>query len=150
MTTDKVTTRPPTKTIPHARLDRMRRALFWGGVSGWLKNNGDDVPAKFGYDHGNMLVTAKSGKKDLLFEHNGDSLRSNACRVLYEFDPETTAELMRGYQIARSAGLLGEHKPPCPEVAEAITDAHLNLIPDALMDRVYEAIRLKHRREGLY
>lgn len=129
----------PWTTIADAKLDRIRRAVY-SSKSGWTKNNGDDIPSRFLYDHGNMLVVAKSGKKDLLFEHNGDSLRSNATRCLYEMSPDIIDELMRGYVIARAAGLLGDDRPPLPEVAE--------IVSQDVTDRIYTAIRLNHRKSG--
>lgn len=94
-------------TITNAKLRRMESDISWA-TSGYAANNGADVIDHFGYDHGNMLITNKNGKTDLLFEHNGDSLRSNACRILYNLNPDMTRELIRGYQLARAAGLLGD------------------------------------------
>lgn len=144
--------RAPRTTIPRAKMVRIRSDLYHA-TSGWSKNEGNDIPTRFGYDHGNMLVHAKSGKVDLLFEHNGDSLRSSACRALWHLSPDITTELMRGYEIARAAGLLGDDKPPIPEVATILSTPYpMENIADGAAhatDAIYEAIRLHMRKERL-
>lgn len=98
---------PPQQGIPDVKLGRMLKDLAWA--------KGKDEPARFGCDHGNMLIWSQKGGWDLLFTHDGDFLRGNAARVLWHFSPAVSEELIRGYKLARAAGLLGDGK--CNEAA---------------------------------
>lgn len=108
--------KPPlrTDTIPEVKLGRMASDISYA-AAGWTARKGTDIPVRFGYDHGNMLVESKAGKRDLLFTHDGDALRQNACRALWQLSPDISTELIRGYRLARAAGLLGDDQ--CNEAA---------------------------------
>jgi hypothetical protein len=124
-----------------------------GDIRYSLAGKPETVPNRFGYDHGNMLIRDKNGKLDLLFTHNGDDLRRNACRVLSNMSPDITLELIRGYEIARAAGLLGDGKPPIPDVASILSIPYpMESIEDGAAhatEAIGNVIRTHMRKEGM-
>jgi len=98
-------------TIPEARLHRIGQAVHHASARSelhpeWYVNH-------FGYDHGSLIVYTQSapgkpGKAELIIDAQGDILKGNVTRAIYELNPATTEELIRGYRLARAAGLLGD------------------------------------------
>jgi hypothetical protein len=91
------------QTIATAKLDRIINDLHR------LRRNPVDGPmlSRFEYDHSNTLVVDSNGKRDLLIE-NTVPLASDIARLLQHVSPAVVAELVRGYRLARGAGLLGD------------------------------------------
>jgi hypothetical protein len=132
------------KVILDVALNRIETDVDWA-ASGYAANEGRDIVESFGYDHGNMLIRSKAGKLDLLFTHNGDSLRSNACRILYRMTPKVIRELIRGYKLARACGLLGDGK-----VCSAVLDHLSKQVPDphSLLIGIADVLRCENRKPG--
>jgi hypothetical protein len=88
-------------TLANAELDRIDRDLFR------LRRNPRDgaMLARFAYDHGNTLVYDTMGKCDLLIENDTD-IKRDCARLLQHCSPAIIKELLRGYGLARDAGLL--------------------------------------------
>jgi hypothetical protein len=88
-------------TIANAKLDRIDSDL------GRLRRNPVDGPtlSRFAYDHSNTVVIDSNGKRDLLIE-NTVPLASDIARLLQHVSPAIMKELVRGYRLARGAGLL--------------------------------------------
>jgi hypothetical protein len=148
----KVTQRRPFNiTLPSSRTEYIRSDVKYS--TALADKRPESVPTRFEYDHGNMLVRDKTGKLDLLFAHDGSELKRNACRILAQMSPDTTLELIRGYEIARCAGLLGDGKPPIAEVATILSTPYpMDSIADGAAhatDAIYDAIRLHLRKEGI-
>lgn len=148
--------REPKVTIGATAQARIRDAC-WRSQSTWEKNNGNDALSYFQCDHGNSIVVAKSGKKDLLFTHGGDQLRSNAARFIAGVSPVLVEELLRGYRIAGLAGLLGDGKPALPDVAAAqstlrghFTNGEHVASGQDHIEYLTEVIRLHGRKENLW
>lgn len=95
-------------TIPHAKLGRIvqdvRRA------SSKSSEHPEFYVSRFGNDHGSLTVWDMAGKQQLVFSADGDILRGNVSRALWQLSPAITEELVRGYKLARAAGLLGDGK----------------------------------------
>lgn len=93
-----------TRLIADARLSRIESDLTWAQLDGGRKI------ARFSRDHGNLLITVEgpgSAKyMDLLYVANGDVVKGSAASVLQHADPDTMRELLRGYRLAKKAGLL--------------------------------------------
>lgn len=91
------------KPIAVAKLDRIENRIAR------MQRNPIDGPmlVRFGYDHGNGLIYTSDGKCDLLFENKTEANR-DAAAILYELGniSETLAELIYGYRLAKTAGLL--------------------------------------------
>lgn len=90
-------------TIPSAKLDRIDNDLHW------IRRNPVDGPmlSRFAYDHSNTLVYDSKGKCDLLIP-NSVPLASDIARLLQHCSPAMIAEFVRGYRLARAAGLIDE------------------------------------------
>lgn len=89
------------KTLAKVKLDKIENDLDR------LRRNPKDGPmlARFGYDHGCGLIYGSDGSCDLLFD-NEKELNRDAARLLLHCAPETIAELVRGYRLAKTAGLV--------------------------------------------
>ena len=88
------------KTIPDPKLARIE------SDAQWARGNGIQ---DFSRDHGNLLIQAQRGGVsawDIGYLHDGNSTKSYAAGVLRHASPGTMIELVRGYQIAKKAGLL--------------------------------------------
>jgi len=92
------------KTIANAKLHRIESDLSR------LRRHPIDGPMlrEFGCDHSNGVICDTNGKWDLLFENNGDHVRADAARLIQHCSVENITELVRGYRLARDAGLLGD------------------------------------------
>jgi len=88
-------------TIPDAKLLRIEGDLHY------IKRHPSDGPmlSCFRYDHGHTIVVDTNGKQDLLIEHS-DRIRRDCARLLQHVSPAMIAEFVRGYRLARGAGLL--------------------------------------------
>ncbi len=91
----------PSATIQNAKLDRIEIDLRY------LRRNPIDgsMLSRFTYDHGNTLVYDSNGKIDLLIE-NDTQIHRDCARLLQHVSPAMMAEFVRGYRLARAAGLL--------------------------------------------
>lgn len=127
---------PPKDTILDVKLGRIESDL----VSATARSISDpgQVPERYGYDHGNMIIWNDRGTRDLLFTHDGNTLRSNACRALWHMSPAVIKELIRGYRLARAAGLLGDGK--CNEEA-ALYLSNLNVADNDRDTRIADGKR---------
>lgn len=115
MTTEAAPERPLRTTIPEVKLGRIEQDVQYASMNSvkqpeWFVD-------RFGYDHGSLTVHTKSkhgGKPgeghrhELVFAADGDILRSNVARAVHHFSPAVAQELIRGYRLARAAGLLGD------------------------------------------
>src|SRR5882757_4128038 len=95
---------PIHRHVTNAKLDRLARDASLARSrktfdSAWLSG--------FAYDHGNLLSVDNKDRKDILFLCEGDGMKYNSARALHGCDPNTIIELVRGYKIAKDAGLLG-------------------------------------------
>lgn len=88
-----------------------------------LRRNPVDGPmlSRFSYDHSNTIVHDSKGKRDLLIP-NTVPMASDIARFLQHVSPVMVAELMRGYRLARAAGLLGDGRYN-PATAQAMSIA---------------------------
>lgn len=100
----------PIDPIPNAELDRIASDLAR------IRHHPRDGASlsRFAYDHSNTLVIDSKGKTDLLIE-NTRPLASDIARLLQHCSPATITELVRGYRLARAAGLTEDKaaKPDC-------------------------------------
>lgn len=94
---------PLRHTIQEAKLARIDSDLHR------LRRNPVDGPmiSRFRYDHSNTLIVDSDGKTDLLIE-NDTQIHRDCARLLQHVSPAMLAEFVRGYRLARAAGLLGD------------------------------------------
>lgn len=148
---------PPKDTILDVKLGRIESDLALSTARS-ISNPGQ-VPVRYGYGHGNMIIWNDRDTRDLLFTHDGNTLRSNACRALWHMSPAVIKELIRGYRLARAAGLLGDGK--CNEEAALFmsrTNVDDNCVPltrDQLivdgrqqMGELVSVLRAENRKPG--
>jgi hypothetical protein len=55
--------------------------------------------SRFEYHHGSLVAVTTKGTKELIFEANGQILRGNVTRAIWQLSPEIVKELIRGYRI---------------------------------------------------
>lgn len=132
-------TRAPKNTIPMATMRRIDSDLYR------IRHHPSDGPSleRFAYDHSNTLVIDSTGKKDLLIP-NSVPLASDIARLLQHCSPAMIRELVRGYRIAKMAGILGDGKPPAeelqgfisPERAEGLYEATRTMLKHSSVDNV--------------
>jgi len=128
-------------TIPHARLDRIESNVRY------TKRHPVDgaMLSRFGYDHGHLLIIDSKGKHDLLADRESHPLVCDAARILHEVSPDIIDELVRGYRLAKAAGILGDSEPALTEVEELYADgASFRVTGQA----IYDGIKRAQRRPG--
>lgn len=97
-------------TIGKSKSERITRNLWRIGRH---KADGPMI-SRFEYDHSNTLIVTSDGKRDLLIENDTQPHRD--CAVfLCEISPTIVAELLRGYEMARGAGLIDDTSNPVAE-----------------------------------
>jgi hypothetical protein len=97
-------------TIGKSKAERINKS-FWR-----INRHKADGPtiSRFEYDHSNTLLVTSDGKRDLLIENDTQPHRD--CAVfLCEISPAIVAELLRGYELARGAGLIDDTSNPVAE-----------------------------------
>lgn len=123
-------------TIPHTKLDRMTSDINYH----W---SGRPRISRFGYDHGHTLVWDDKGKCDLLIDRESNPFGSDVARLLQHCSPDMMRELVRGYRLAKVAGILGDGERPIEEV-DAVYEDH------DTGDMIYQAIKKAQRKPGGY
>lgn len=93
-------------TIPDAKLSRIESDIQY------TRRHPKDGPmlSRFSYDHSNTLVYDTKGRCDLLIP-NSVPLAGDIARILQHSSPAMLEELVRGYRLARKAGVLDEVLP---------------------------------------
>lgn len=94
-------------TIPDARLSRIESDINYTRRP---SSKDGAMLSRFSYDHSNTLVHDSKGRCDLLIP-NSVPLAGDIARVLQHSSPAILLELVRGYRLARGAGLLDEVSP---------------------------------------
>ena len=91
------------KILADAKLTRIESDVLWSKMEGIIG---------FQRDHGNLLIETRKPNFDLVVDigylHEGRTDRSAAAMILQHAAPDTMAELVRGYRLAKKAGLLNE------------------------------------------
>lgn len=126
----------PRATLPNPKLDRIENDIAR------LRRNPRDgaMLARFEYDHSNTLVIDSNGKKDLLIQ-NTVPLASDIARLLQHCSPAVVEELLRGYRIAKDAGILGGVEMPINEIT--------GWVDHERAEGIYQAIhKAKNNRPG--
>lgn len=90
--------------IPEAKLFRIEQDASYASAKSL--NDKDEYVSRFEYHHGSLVAVTTSGKKVLIFEANGDILRGNVTRALWQLSPAIVKELIRGYRLAIKKRLL--------------------------------------------
>lgn len=126
-----------TDTIHGVKLDRIE------SNARYIRRNPVDGPmiSRFGYDHGHLLIIDSTGKKDLLADRESNPLVRDVARLLCEISPGVVEELVRGYKLARAAGLLGDGKIN-PEVAK------LAVLGERVSDKLRAILQKANRQPG--
>jgi hypothetical protein len=126
-------------TIPFAKIERVESDLLR------IRHNPLDGPmlSRFEYDHSNTLVVDSNGKRDLLIQ-NTVPLASDIARLLQHCSPAIVAELVRGYRLAKMAGILGDDHDAIPEIEEVYADHDYAVTGQ----RIYETIKKSQRKPG--
>lgn len=134
--------KPPlrTDTLPDVKLTRIRQNASYAAARS--SEHPDWYVSRFGYDHGALIAWDTTGKKRLVFAPDGDIFLGNVTRAVHELSPEVTQELVRGYRLARAAGLLNDGKIN-PEVAKLGGAAGLNIIAS-----IRETLRKENYKPG--
>lgn len=144
-------------TIPEVRLGRIAQAVHHASMRSI--EHPDWYVDRFGYDHGSLIVYTKSapgkpGKRELIIDAQGDILKGNVTRAIYELNPATTEELIRGYRLARAAGLLGDGRY-CPEAMQYASPQGYGFSPSEraesgakVMELMAEELRKANRQPG--
>jgi hypothetical protein len=96
---------PKRLTIAEAMLMRITRDQHYASSRSVDKS---ENLSRFKYNHGTITIVAENGDEGILFEPDGSSLRSKAAHCLWQMSPKIVIELIRGYRLARAAGLLGD------------------------------------------
>lgn len=90
--------------IPEAKLKRIEQDAHYASMKSLA--NPDWYISRFEYHHGSLVVVTSSGAKHLVFEANGDILRGNVTRAIWQLAPDIIKELIRGYRLANNSELL--------------------------------------------
>lgn len=95
-------------TIPEVKLGRIDNDAQY--ATSKSSEHPEWYVSRFGYDHGSLTAWDTTGKQRLVFAAEGDIFLGNVTRAIWQLSPAITQELVRGYRLARAAGILGDGK----------------------------------------
>lgn len=91
------------KPLAKAWLDETERRMSL--ISRRHQNDGATIKS-FTYYHGDAAVRGSDGVEELLFLHEGSSLKRDVSAFLNRLSPDIITELLNGYRMAKEAGLI--------------------------------------------